>query len=150
MAFGPGTRKIIVGVDGSAASVEALRQAQVLADPMNAEIEAIACWEFPQMYDGYVIMGIEGFEESARKTLDEAVMAAFGPESPANVRTRLVQGEPKSSLIEASKKADMLIVGRRGRGTFGGLHLGSVSSSSIAHAKCPVLVVHAPESGHEG
>lgn len=150
MTAGSGTMKIIVGVDGSEASIEALRQAQALAEPLTAEIEAIACWEFPRMYDGYVIMGIDGFEESARTTLDEAVSRAFGSETPRNVRTRLVQGEPKSSLIEASKKADMLVVGRRGRGTFGGLHLGSVSSSSIAHATCPVLVVHGPEEGNDG
>lgn len=145
MAAESGFTKIIVGVDGSEASVEALRQAQVLAGPMNADVEAIACWEFPQMYDGYVIMGIDGFEENARKTLEEAVSRAFGPQTPDNVRTRLIQGEPKSSLMEAGKTADMLVVGRRGRGGFGGLLLGSVSSSLIAQATCPVLVVHAPQ-----
>jgi nucleotide-binding universal stress UspA family protein len=45
--------KIVVGVDGSDASVEALRQAQRLAGPLGAEIEASGCWEYPQMYDGY-------------------------------------------------------------------------------------------------
>lgn len=145
MATTSGTKRIIVGVDGSEASVEALRQAQMLAESLHADIEAIACWEFPQMYDGYVVMGIEGFEENARNTLNGAVLSAFGPEAPANVRTRLIQGEAKAALIEASKKADLLVVGRRGRGGFRGMHLGSVSSSSIAHAKCPVMVVHAPD-----
>ncbi|WP_139005471.1 universal stress protein [Arthrobacter crystallopoietes] len=147
MAHESAITKIVVGVDGSDASLEALRQAQELADPFNAQIEAIACWEFPQMYDGYVLVGIEGFQESAAKILNQSVERVYGPETPRNVKTSLVQGNPKSSLIKASENADMLIVGRRGRGAFSGLHLGSVSSACIAHAKCPVLVVHAPETG---
>ena len=58
---------------------------------------------------------------------------------------RLVQGHPRSTLIEESKSADMLVLGRRGHGGFGGLLLGSVSSACVAHAHCPVLVVHGPE-----
>jgi nucleotide-binding universal stress UspA family protein len=50
-------------------------------------------------------------------------------------------------LIEESKAADMLVLGRRGHGGFGGLLLGSVSSACVAHAHCPVLVVHSPEHG---
>jgi nucleotide-binding universal stress UspA family protein len=104
MARGPGLTKIIVGVDGSDASLEALRQAQDLAEPFNAQIEAIACWEFPQMYDGYVLVGIEGFQESAAKILNQSVERVYGPETPRNVKTSLVQGNPKSSLIKASEK----------------------------------------------
>jgi nucleotide-binding universal stress UspA family protein len=146
MTHGSGITKIIVGVDGSDASLEALRQAQTLADPFNAEIEAIMCWEFPQMYDGYVLVGIEGFQESAANILNRSVARVYGPEPPRNVKTSLVQGNPKASLIKASENADILIVGRRGHGVFGGLHLGSVSSSAVAHAKCPVLVVHDPDT----
>jgi nucleotide-binding universal stress UspA family protein len=135
---------IVVGVDGSAASVEALRQAQRLAVPLRAEVEATACWEYPRMRDGYLIMGIEGFAERAGMILDEAIAAAFGPEKPANVTRRLVEGPARATLIEASRTADLLVVGRRGRGGFGGLLLGSVSSACVAHARCPVLVVHAP------
>ncbi|GAA1499097.1 universal stress protein [Paeniglutamicibacter kerguelensis] len=54
--------KIIVGVDGSEASLEALRKASYLAEPLNAQIEAVGCWEFPRMYDGYLMMGIGGLQ----------------------------------------------------------------------------------------
>lgn len=136
--------KIVVGVDGSDASVEALRQAQRLAGPPGAEIEASGCWEYPQMYDGYVMAGIEGFEEQAGEILQEAVISAFGPHTPENVRTRLVHGPARQTLIDASRDADLLVVDRRGHGGFSGLLLGSVSSACVTNAHCPVLVVHAP------
>jgi nucleotide-binding universal stress UspA family protein len=134
---------VIVGVDGSEASLEALREAQRLAEPLGADLEAIAAWEFPQMYDGYTVMGIDGFKERAGQILQESVDKALGPDN--NVRTRLVRGAARQALIEASKGARMLVVGRRGHGRFGGMLIGSVSSACVAHAHCPVVVVHTPE-----
>ena len=142
--------RIVVGVDGSEPSVEALRQAQRFATSLGAKVEAMACWEYPQMYAGYVMMGIEHFEEGARAILDGAVKAAFGDDMPANVTATLVRGHPRETLIEASRNADMMVVGRRGHGGFGGLLLGSVSSAIVAHAHCPVLVVHTPEKPPKG
>lgn len=139
-------RTIVVGVDGSDASIEALRQAQSLAIPLSATVVALASWDYPPVYDGYVAMGINDFDVRAGEILQEAVGKAFGAEKPANVETRLVQGHPRHTLIEASRNADMLVLGRRGHGGFGGLLLGSVSSALVAHAHCPVLVVHAPET----
>lgn len=136
-------RTILVGVDGSDASVEALRQAQALAVPLSATVIALACWDVPPVYDGYIAMGIDDFDVRAAEILQEAVVKAFGPDTPANVETRLVQGHPRRRLIEESKTADMLVVGRRGHGGFGGLLLGSVSSACVAHGHCPVMVVHA-------
>ena len=138
-------RTIVVGVDGSEASVEALRQAQSLAVPLKATVVALACWDYPPVYDGYVAVGIDDFDVRAGEILAEAVHRAFGAETPANVESRLVQGHPRRMLIEESKSADMLVLGRRGHGGFGGLLLGSVSSACVAHAHCPVLIVHLPE-----
>ncbi|MCY1674601.1 universal stress protein [Pseudarthrobacter sp. SL88] len=141
--------RIVVGVDGSEASIEALRQAQRLAVPLGAKVEAHAYWDYPQAYSGYMLMGIEGFEERAGQILDEAVSTAYGDETPSNVMASLVRGHPRDSLIEASRDADLLVVGRRGHGGFSGLLLGSVSSALVAHAHCPVLVVHTPEAPPE-
>lgn len=147
MAGTDSSRKIVVGVDGSAPSVEALREAQRLAVPLGADVEAIGCWGYPNMYDTYVATGIGGFPERAAEMLQEALTTAFGPKRPRNVHTRLVEGLARSVLVEASKDADMLVVGRRGHGGFAGLLLGSVSSACLAHAHCPVLVVAAvPDS----
>ena len=135
----------VVGVDGSQPSIEALRQAQRLATPLGAKVLANAYWDYPQVYAGYVMVGIEGFEERAAQILDEAVRTAFGDETPSNVVTNLVRGHPRDALIEATRDADLVVVGRRGHGGFGGLLLGSVSSALVAHAHCPVLVVHTPD-----
>jgi nucleotide-binding universal stress UspA family protein len=137
--------RIVVGVDGSAPSIEALRQAQRLATSLGAKVLANAYWDYPQVYAGYVMVGIEGFEERAAQILDEAVRTAFGDETPSNVVTNLVRGHPRDALIEATRDADLVVVGRRGHGGFGGLLLGSVSSALVAHAHCPVLVVHTPD-----
>jgi nucleotide-binding universal stress UspA family protein len=133
--------RIIVGVDGSGPSVEALQEAQKLAVPLGAEVEALACWEYPNMYDTYVAIGIGGFKERAEELLQEAITSAFGAEKPRNVHTRLIEGFARSVLVDASKDADLLVLGRRGHGGFAGLLLGSVSSACVAHAHCPVLVV---------
>ena len=139
-----------MGVDGSEASVEALRQAQRLAVPLGAVIEATGCWQYPRMYVGHEMMGITGFEEQAGELLDESVVSAFGPDRPANVRTCLLHGPARELLIDTSRDADLLVVGRRGQGGFGGLLLGSVSSACVTHAQCPVLVVHAPGTSSKG
>ncbi len=137
--------RFVVGVDGSEASVEALRQAQRLAAPAGAKVLATAYWDEPQVYAAYVSMGIDRFEERVMMVLNEALKQAFGDEVPPNVIPRVVRGHPRESLIDASRHADMIVVGRRGHGGFGGLLLGSVSSACVAHAHCPVLVVHSPD-----
>ncbi|GAB4098343.1 universal stress protein [Sinomonas halotolerans] len=140
-------KRILVGVDGSEASVEALRHAQHLATAVGAELDAVTCWEFPPIYEGFVEMEAGDFEKRARELLEESVAKAFGATVPENVVQHLLYGPPRQALIDASRKATMLVVGRRGHGGFPGLALGSVSSACVAHAECPVLVVHAPHHG---
>ncbi|KRE73351.1 universal stress protein [Arthrobacter sp. Soil761] len=138
--------RIIVGVDGSDASIAALRVARAMAEPLSATVEAWACWDVPAGYGVYLAVGIEGFKYAAHQVLQQALEEAFG-ELPAFVHARLVRGKPGPVLIDASRNASLLIVGRRGHGSF---VLGSVSSTCVSHAHCPVLVVHAPEAEGAG
>ncbi|MCP8999404.1 universal stress protein [Pseudarthrobacter sp. RMG13] len=140
--------KIIVGVDGSEASIEALRQGQRFALATGARLEAWGCWEYPAGYEGYLAMGVEGFAHEAEEKLERAIREAFGPERPRDVVLRLVHGSPRTELVNGSRQASLLVVGRRGHGGFAGTLLGSVSGACVAHAHCPVLVVHPP--GSEG
>jgi nucleotide-binding universal stress UspA family protein len=94
----------------------------------------------------YLAVGIEGFKYAADQVLQQALADAF-EELPPFVHARLVRGKPGPLLIDASRNAALLIVGRRGHG---GFVLGSVSSACVSHAHCPVLVVHAPESKDAG
>lgn len=133
---------IIVGVDGSTASVAALRTAEQLAGPLGARVEAWTCWDVPPGYGVYLAVGIEGFKFAAKEMLQHALTDAFGAERPAGLRGRLKRGRPGHLLVEASRDAALLIVGRRGHG---GFVPGSVSSACVSHAHCPVLVVHAED-----
>lgn len=133
---------IVVGVDGSDQSVEALRYAQKLAPTFGATIFAVAAWDYPAEYPGYVPLGTSEFSDAARIHLDKALAAAYGEDTPDGLESTVVFAHPAKALVKASKDAALLVVGRRGHGTFRGLLLGSVSSTCVAHAQCPVLVVH--------
>lgn len=130
-------RRIVVGVDGSTSSVEALRLAVELAGTWSARVEAISVW---QPYYGTVELPgpIEDLEAKAEAALVDA-MAAIEP-GDVDVTPVVVDGDAAEVLIERSQGADMLVLGTRGRGGFTGLLLGSVSQKCAHHATCPVLI----------
>jgi nucleotide-binding universal stress UspA family protein len=59
------------------------------------------------------------------------------------VASRVVQGAPATTLLQAAKNTDLLVIGRRGHGGFMGLLLGSVAQHVAHHAPCPVVLVPA-------
>jgi len=134
--------EIVVGVDGSQQSVEALRWAARLAPALGARIRAVGAWEYPPEYAGYVPLGSDNFDEITQKRVDQAVREAFGEDVPPGLSTSVVFGHPSKVLVQESDDASMLVVGRRGHGGFRGLLLGSVSAACVTHARCPVLVLH--------
>ena len=138
---------IIVGVDGSDSSIEALRQAVWLAEPIGAQVKALTCWNHPNPYLVPYALGDFDFEGAAQTILNTAVESAFGLDRPQHLTAELVQGAARSVLIEASKDAILLVLGRRGFGGFKGLLMGSVSSACTAYAHCPVMIVP-PPSGY--
>ena len=133
--------RVVVGVDGSQPSREALRWARTLAGCTGAAVEAVTVWTYPAAA-GWGMVGDWDPEENAREVLEEAIEAAYGPDRPPKLTTRVVQGPAAKSLLDASVGAEMLVVGSRGHGGFAGLLLGSVSAVCAEHATVPVLVVH--------
>ncbi len=136
--------KIVVGIDGSDRSTAALRWAVEEARLRDGEVVALCAWEFPHALNPVTMFTIdaEPFRADAESALDRAVTAAE-PGAVAVTRA-VVEGSAAVRLVEASADADLVVVGSRGRGGFGGLLLGSVSQHVISHARCPVLVHHAP------
>lgn len=67
-----------------------------------------------------------------------------------NVHFEIVEGDPRSVLCDSVErhKADMLIVGSHGYGTFKRAVLGSVSDYCAHHAHCSVMIVKKPKSNH--
>lgn len=134
--------RLVVGVDGSAGSAEALRWAARYATRMHATIDAVIAWRPPVTY-GWAYETDEWHPEiDAEKTLTAQVDQVFGAQRPPNLRLVVREGHPAQVLIEASKGAALLVVGSRGHGGFVGLLLGSVSANCAERAPCPVVVVH--------
>ncbi|UFU08188.1 universal stress protein [Ruania halotolerans] len=134
--------RIVVGIDGSPISHQALRWGARLAGDLSLDLEAVAVWSFPPVaYGGYYVDLDWQPEEEAARMLDTAVAAVFPAGRPSWCQLSTREGRAAEQLVEASDNAEMLIVGRRGYGGFTALLLGSVSSACVSHAHCPVLVV---------
>jgi nucleotide-binding universal stress UspA family protein len=138
-----GAARIVVGIDGSESSVKALREARRLADALRAPLEAVAVWQQSHsMYDFYQSQSGWTPEKDIEKLLRDAADAAFGSDYPERFTMSTLQGPAAKALIRHSVGAEMLVLGSRGHGGFAGLLLGSVSTACVAHATCPVLIVH--------
>ena len=141
--------RVVVGVDGSDASLAALRQAQVEAELRGGVLEVVHAWQFPfeAAAATYVVpMPADEMRQWAEQVLDEACAAvgAVGRAGTVEVVRRVVEGGAARVLVDMARGADLLVVGTRGHSRFAGLFLGSVSQYLAVHAPCPVLVVHEP------
>ncbi len=132
---------VVVGIDGSPASEDALEWAARQAEITHSSLEVIAAWDWPSTY-GWSVPFPTGFDpEAASETLLGRVAQAARDRHPVlEITTRSVQGHPAPALVEASKGASLLVVGSRGHGEFVGMLIGSVSEFCATKAHCPVLV----------
>jgi nucleotide-binding universal stress UspA family protein len=134
--------RIVVGVDGSDTSREALRWALDEARRRQASVDVVQAWHVPFVV-GAAYTGEfdpQAFAEEARLALDQTVGSVDATGVPA-VEPILVSDSPARALLDAAKGATLLVVGSRGRGGFSGLLLGSVSQQVVHHAPCPVVVI---------
>lgn len=139
--------RVVVGVDSSEPSRQALRWAHFLAVSTASTVEAVMAWTRHTEW-GVMSAGMGGIaptadpEADAKKVLAATVREVFGEDPPAAMSLTVRKGNPAEVLIEASHSALLLVVGSRGHGGFAGLLLGSVSAACTAHATCPVVVLH--------
>jgi nucleotide-binding universal stress UspA family protein len=133
------TYRIVVGVDGSAHSNAAFRWALAEAEARSGEVTALFSWQvpflsFPGAFDK------DELEEAAKIFLNDTV-SEISPSPAVPLRPVVAEGDPTESLVTASKDADLLVLGIRGRSPFTQLLLGSVSQGCAAAAHCPVVLV---------
>ncbi|KUN80601.1 hypothetical protein AQJ66_26010 [Streptomyces bungoensis] len=140
MASG-GRQVIVVGVDGSAASEDALRWAARQAGLTGAGLRVVTAWRLPVMYGYPPDYSGAGYQDRARAALDAAIGRVLGPAPRPSVDARVEEGHPAQVLLAAARGADLLVVGSRGHGAFTGMLLGSTARHCVDHAPCPVLVV---------
>jgi nucleotide-binding universal stress UspA family protein len=156
------TRRVVVGVDSSPWSLDALRRALGFARSMDAALDVVLAWEYRppamSMSFDWDAAGRAAASAAAVETLSQCVQSVFGPVHPVPgawmqngvpVTARLLEGAPASVVCAAGQGADLLVVGARGRSRVGALLLGSVSRQVVAHAPCPVLVVPREHAEHE-
>jgi nucleotide-binding universal stress UspA family protein len=134
--------RIVVGVDGSDASRDALQWAAGQAELLRGRLDVVMTWELPTSY-GWVTPYPEGFDPEAdtRRQLEETVAPVRAAHPDLDVHTRVIEGHPAPVLLDTARDADLLVVGSRGHGAFAGMLLGSVSEHCVSHSPCPVVVV---------
>jgi nucleotide-binding universal stress UspA family protein len=138
---------IIVGVDGSHGAHRALDWAMKQAAAKHAHLTVVTVHEVP--VSGWtgnpIILGADVPElEKTRQAAQDMVAKAtaqLGDTRPASVTVHAVNGFPAEELVNASRDADLVVVGSRGAGGFTRLLMGSVSNQVVHHTHCPVVVV---------
>lgn len=145
MSDSGGVSFIVVGVDGSEASKDALRWAARQARLTGSELRAVCAWQMPTAYGWAPDFSNVDFAAEARKGLENTLDETLGADPGIPVVTDVRPGHPATVLIDASRGAAILVLGSRGHGAFAGMLLGSVSHHCAQHATCPVLIVrHEP------
>ena len=143
-----GPARIVVGVDGSEGSQEALRWAVRQAGFTGATVEAVIAWQYPVFFGWAPVgSGDADFGKIAEETVNASIAEVMGPHFPDWIKTRVIEGYPPQVLVEASVAAELLVVGSRGYGGFADALLGSVSTFCVHHARGPVTVIR--PAGHQ-
>ncbi|HUD16825.1 MAG TPA: universal stress protein [Acidimicrobiales bacterium] len=143
------TGLIVVGIDGSDSSTAALRWACEEAARSGATVEALTSWHWP-MSLGAAIPIPDGYDPAADagKVLEKSIAPLVAEFAAVTVRPVVAEGHAADVLVEASRRADLLVVGSRGHGELSGMLIGSVSQHCAAHAAAPVLIYRHPHAGH--
>ncbi|SFO71864.1 Nucleotide-binding universal stress protein, UspA family [Geodermatophilus dictyosporus] len=136
---------VVVGVDGSACARGALTWAALMAGRAGMPLTVVRAWSIPTAprpdcwEPGYVPPLAEYGRAVEQAIADD--LAGAGVPPGVRVDCRAEHRAPVEALLAAAEGADLLVVGARGRGRAVGRLLGSVSSSLLKAAPCPVTVV---------
>ncbi|PKZ63953.1 universal stress protein UspA [Gordonia terrae] len=140
---------VVAAVDGSDEACEALRWAAVTAERKHRPLYVVSA--VGMVASGYAPTMMmtedpvhEVMRHDAQRAVDEAVGHARAVAPSIAVSGHLIEGGAALALREISSRANLLVLGRRGKGGVKGLLLGSVSTDVAAHANCPVVVVSGP------
>jgi nucleotide-binding universal stress UspA family protein len=137
---------VVVGVDGSPTSEAALAFAYEAAAAREVPLVAVHTW-WDLLVDPSLapLLDWDAIENDERQVLAER-LAGWGEKYPdVQVERIVTRGHPSHALVGQSRRAQLIVVGSRGRGGVAGLVLGSVGHAVLHRAHCPVAVVR-PEA----
>jgi nucleotide-binding universal stress UspA family protein len=146
--IGPTMHKIVVGLDGSPGSLQALEWAYGEALLSGAELTAVHGWIYPyagprtSVSEPRTQMQLDAMEEL--KSSLESLGARLSSGS-IHMHPKLVEQSPAEALLDEGSDADLIVVGSRGHGALRSALLGSVSRTVVQHAICPVAVIRQAE-----
>jgi nucleotide-binding universal stress UspA family protein len=142
----PAVGPVVVGVDGSPVSEDALAFAFDAAAARRVPLVAVHSYEPPFFHpDSAIVVDWEAVHTEEQEVLAER-LAGWGERYPdVPVERVVVQGVPAATLVEQSETAQLVVVGSHGHGSLAGLILGSVSRAVLHRARCPVAVVRGAE-----
>jgi nucleotide-binding universal stress UspA family protein len=150
----PGIERIVVGVDGSEHARAALEWAVGMARLTGAEIVAVHAVHEPAFAYAYPYAVPLRFDPewraAVRREFEDEWCAPLA-EARVRYRTLFEDGRPAPVIASAAERldADLVVVGRRGRGGFAELVLGSVSHELSHHCRRPVLLVTAARTARQ-
>jgi nucleotide-binding universal stress UspA family protein len=141
--------RIVIGVDGSAASLTALELVTATVWPADTRIRLVGAFELPAEWIGLSpAVSDPGADDEAQRTLFDTLQHLAEPIRRQGYATETVVARGRAAdvlLAEADDvSADLLVVGSRGLGVAASALLGSVSATLVDHAVCPVLVARGP------
>lgn len=137
---------VVVGYDGSPPASRALVWAAQECRLRGVRLHVVRAWTISTAsralgWSASYVPGLPELEAAVRDEIEVAVGEALLPYPEVDVSVHPVYGPAARSLIGASERADLLVVGRRGGGGFAGLLLGSVTEQCVRHARCPVVII---------
>jgi nucleotide-binding universal stress UspA family protein len=133
--------EVVVGVDGSENSVEAVRWAVDYARAKGLNVRVISAFDIPWRIFITPTSTDENYADAAKEALDSTMERAFPDGTDLQIKRQVVQGRPELALGAASKNAVVLVIGSHGVGLLPGVTLGSVANYCVNHASCPVVVI---------
>jgi nucleotide-binding universal stress UspA family protein len=140
--------RIVMGVDGSDASLTALDLVAGMSWPAETTIRLVGAFEMPSVRTGLASPLDPGADDDLQQTIFEGLRRLSEPLRHRGLDTETVVARGRAAdvvLAEAEDlSADLIVVGNRGLGTAASVLLGSVSATLVDHADCPVLVARGP------
>lgn len=150
---GQGGQGIVVGVDGSRESTQAVAFAAAEADALGEDLTVLYAFTGPNRW---IKAGLpsssfaEHVVEEEQMVLSETV-AGLCQDYPGLAVHGVLETvlEPADALVQAAANAKMLVLGRRGRGGFGRLLLGSTAHGVLTQPPCPTVITRLKKTRHE-
>lgn len=149
-AWPPATEQeeVVVGFKSPHHAPELLRAAFAEASVRQARLVVLHAWKLPSAYDDVIVdrVGRQRFAEQTRQMVEPLLERAREEHPEVAVEVTVVHEPPGRALVEASRRADLLVLVRRAHGVPAATHLGATARTLLREADCPVMVVAPQEA----